>query len=123
VIDAAADDEEIDGIVGGLSSGKQAMLYSALHYTESRLHEPASAEQQKGNRLRALRILRELLFWEPRDDQYPSALKARAATRFRDLVAQGHKDALTEDKARHEAKVANMHELRARRLARDRGKL
>jgi len=61
VIDAATDDEEIDGIVGGLSSGKQAMLYSALHYTESRLHEPASAEQRKGNRLRALRILRELL--------------------------------------------------------------
>ena len=61
MIDAAAEDEEVSRIIDGLSSGKQAMLYSALHYTKSRFPEAGSAEQQKGNRLRALHILRELL--------------------------------------------------------------
>jgi hypothetical protein len=60
VIDAAADDKEISGIIDGLSLGKRAMLYSALQYTEPHLPAPG-AEQPKGNRLRALYILRELL--------------------------------------------------------------
>jgi 5,10-methylene-tetrahydrofolate dehydrogenase/methenyl tetrahydrofolate cyclohydrolase len=59
-IDTAADDKEISGIIDGLSLGKRAMLYSALQYTEPHLPTPGT-EQPKGNRLRALYILRELL--------------------------------------------------------------
>ena len=61
VIDAAADDKEISGIIDGLSLGKRAMLYSALQYTEPHLPEPGSAEQPKANRLCALHILRHFL--------------------------------------------------------------
>jgi hypothetical protein len=57
-IDAAADDETINRIIDGLSSGKQAMLYSALLYTSGAL----GAEQPKGNRLHALQTLRQFLF-------------------------------------------------------------
>lgn len=49
-IDAAADDEAINGIIKALSSGKQAMLYSALLYTSTAM----GAEQTKANRLHAL---------------------------------------------------------------------
>jgi hypothetical protein len=61
LIDAAADDKEINRILGELSSGKQAILYSALHYTEPSLHSPGSAEQQPRNRSYALQMLREFL--------------------------------------------------------------
>jgi hypothetical protein len=57
-IDAAADDEAINGIIDGLSSGKRAMLYSALLYTSTAL----GVEQTKANRLHALQTLRQLLF-------------------------------------------------------------
>ena len=57
-IDAAADDEAINGIIKALSSGKQAMLYSALLYTSTAM----GAEQTKANRLHALQTLRQFLF-------------------------------------------------------------
>jgi hypothetical protein len=60
LIDAAADDEEIKGIVVRLSPGKQAILYSALQYTTPSLPAPGSAEQPKG-RLYALHTLRQIL--------------------------------------------------------------
>jgi hypothetical protein len=60
-IDAAADDNEINDIIDSLSPGKQAMLFSALQYTEPQLPAPGTGQQTKGNRLRSLHILRELL--------------------------------------------------------------
>ena len=45
----------------------------------------------------------------------PDALKARAAALFRD-VAQDHRDALAEDRARVERERAKMARLRAARL-------
>lgn len=60
VIDAAADNKEIGGIIDGLSPGKRAILYSALQYTAPSLPAPGSAEQPKG-RLYALDILRQIL--------------------------------------------------------------
>ena len=61
LIDAAADDGEINGIVFRLSPGKQAILYSALQYTTSSLPAPYSDEQQPRNRSYALHILRDFV--------------------------------------------------------------
>jgi hypothetical protein len=56
-IDAAADEKEFNRIIGGLSPGTRAILYSALQHTQ-----PArdSAEHPR-NRSYALHILREFL--------------------------------------------------------------
>ena len=61
LIDAAADDEGIKGIVVRLSPGKQAILYSALQYTAPPLPAADSGEQQPRNRSYALHILRDFL--------------------------------------------------------------
>jgi hypothetical protein len=57
VIDAAVDDDEINVIIGRLSAGTRALLYSALLYTQP---APDVAEQWK-SRSFALHILREFL--------------------------------------------------------------
>jgi hypothetical protein len=61
LIDAAADDKEINDIIGRLSPGKRAILYSALQYTEQPSPAPGSAKPLNGNRSYALHILREFL--------------------------------------------------------------
>jgi hypothetical protein len=92
VINSATDDEEIEGIIGGLSFGKRAMLYSALHYTESQLPEPGSSEQRKGNNC-ARCAFSVCFFYEGRTMTVTNnALKARPAALFRELVAQDHRD-------------------------------
>ena len=61
LIDAAADDTEINSIVVRLSLGKRAILYSASQYTVPPLPAPERAEYPKQNRLYALHILRQFL--------------------------------------------------------------
>jgi hypothetical protein len=61
LIDAAADDKQINDILSHLSSGTRAILYSALRYTEASLPAPSSAEKQPRNRSYALQFLREFL--------------------------------------------------------------
>jgi hypothetical protein len=117
LIDAAADDKEINRILGELSSGKQAILYSALHYTEPSLHSPGSAEQQPRNRSYALQMLREFLLWGFMTDQPSDTAKARAEAAF-DLPASATApDAMAEYRAKQAAERAKMARLRAMRLA------
>jgi len=52
-------------------------------------------------------------------DDSRDAMKARAAALFRELVAQDHKDALAEDRARVEREREKMARLRVQRLARE----
>jgi hypothetical protein len=61
LVDALADDREINSIIVRLSPGKRAILYSALQHTAPSLPAPGSAEQPKENRLYALHILRQFL--------------------------------------------------------------
>ena len=78
LIDAAVDDDETNRIIGELSIGARAMLYSALLYTRP---APGSAEQQPTNRSYALHILREFLLRGRMTDRTNNTATAEAASR------------------------------------------